>query len=116
MINGKQNTYFPNDFPQELLSLGHSLESIGISEFAWKSEDALNVINFLVSKGYAILGGDVYVCTDKGFESIYDSWYVNKSVSERFIEESRDKAFEYIMKYTEINGSNYLYSIVFELV
>ena len=115
MIDDKNNTNLPNDFPQELLSVGHSLEPIGVSEIAWKSQDALSAIDFLVSKGYAILGGDVYTFNVKGLESTYDSWFVNKSSSERFVEESRKKAYEYIIQYVENNGDKFLYSIVFEL-
>lgn len=94
--------------------MGQSLESMGISEIAWKSQDALRVIDFLANHGYTILGGDVYTCIENGIQSTYDSWYINKSHSENFVRDSREKAFEYITHYKKYNGDNYLYSIIFE--
>lgn len=110
------NNRLPKDFPKELIEFGYSLEPMGISEIVWKSEDAIKVIIFLTSKGYAILGGDVYSINEKGLKATYDSWYINKSISQSLLEESRKKAFEYISEYAKINGDNYLYSIIFELV
>jgi hypothetical protein len=100
--------------PKELLNVGQSLEPIGIFEMAWKSQDALKVIDILTSKGYAILGGDVYKYDENRIESTYDSWYINKAVGESFIEESRIKSREYIKEYSKNNGDRYLYSIIFE--
>jgi len=112
MVIDNKYTYLP----KELIKVGHSLESLGISEIAWESQDALKAIDFLASKGFAILGGDVYTYDKKGIQSTYDSWYINKKVSESFIQESRKKAFDYIIEYVKDNGCNYLYSIVFELM
>ena len=100
---------------KELLSSGQSLESMGISEMAWKSQDTLRVIDFLANKGYAILGGDVYTCDKNGIESTYDSWFTNRTIGDSFIEDSKNKAFEYISEYSKNNGDSYLYSIIFEL-
>lgn len=115
-MSEKYIAYLPSDFPKELLSVGHSLEVIGVSEMAWEYKEALNVINFFANKGYVILGGDVYMFNNEGFESTYDSWYINKSKSESFVEESRKKAVEYITQYTNRNGNGFVYSIVFEKV
>jgi hypothetical protein len=101
--------------PTEYLSVGKSLEDMGISEIAWKSQDALKVIDYLAKKGHAILGGDVYAYSDNEIESTYDSWYSNKSISESVVQESRKRAFEYIIEYNKNNGDNYLYSIIFEV-
>lgn len=106
----------PSDFPKELLSVGHSLEIVGVSEMAWKHKDALSVIYFLVNGGYAILGGDVYLISNGGFDSTYDSWYINKSTSKSFVKQSGEKAIEYITQYANKNGSGFVYSIVFEKV
>ena len=96
------------------MSVGKSLDDMGMSEIAWKSQDALKVIDFLAKKGNTILGGDVYTYSENEIESTYDSWYSNKSISENVVQESRDKAFEYITEYNKNNGDNYLYSIIFE--
>ena len=103
-----------NCLPKELLIVGQSLEPIGVFEMAWKSQDALKVIDFLTNKGHAILGGDVYKYNENGIESTYDSWLINRTISESFIAESRYKAHEYIKEYSKNNGDCYLYSIIFE--
>lgn len=105
-----------NSLPEEVLSTGHSLETVGIAEIAWKSQEALKVVEFLISKGYPILGGDVYAYDEKSLETTYDSWYVDKMDTEEFVNESRKKALEYIVEYNKINGDDYLYSIIFEIV
>lgn len=68
---------------------------------------------FSLKKEYTILGGDVYAYSGKKIDTTYDSWYLNKSVSENVVQESRKKAFEYIAEYNKNNGENYLYSVVF---
>lgn len=89
---------------------------IGINEIVWKEKDAIKVVDFLITKGYAILGGDVYSIKGDDIELTYDSWYINKSTNQSFLEDSRKKAFEYISEYVGKNGGNYFYSIVFEIV
>lgn len=100
--------------PQELSNFGYSLEHMGIYEMVWKSQEALKVIDFLSAKGYPILGGDVYSYNEKGIELTYDSWYINKTENESFVQESREKAFKYITEYAKNNGDNFLYCIVFD--
>lgn len=99
--------------PQEILSVGISLEPLGISEIAWKCEDALVVINYITSKGYPILGGDVYSFNSDSIELTYDSWFLNKADSNDFIIESKNKAIEYINDYSKNNGISYIYSIIY---
>jgi len=110
------NIRFSNTLPRELIRVGYNLELIGLNEMAWKKNDVIKVIDFLTSKGYAILGGDVYLISGDGVESTYDSWYINKSANQSFLEETRKRAFEYISQYSENNVGEYLYSIVFEIV
>ena len=110
MLNNKYSY-----IPKELLDVGYSLDSMGISEIAWKSQDALKIIEFLGNKGYPILGGDVYTLDKEKIESTYDSWYMNKSTTEDFVETSIKKAFEYIENYSISNGDKFIYSIIFEL-
>jgi len=106
--------HFPNDFPMHLINKGYSLVPIGVSEMVWKFTDAIEIINFLANQGYPILGGDVYLEKDNVFESTYDSWYLEKSESKNFAEESRKKALDYIYEYAKNNGDQYFFSIVFE--
>lgn len=108
--------YLSCEFSQELLKTGYNLTAIGISEIAWKCEDALNAINFLADRGYAILGGDVYMLNNGDIEPTCDSWYINKSANKCFIDQSRKAAIEYITQYTSKNGDGFVYSIVFEKI
>lgn len=106
----------PTDFPMDLLDSGCSLQSVGVSEIAWPYEDAIKVIKFLTSRGYAILGGDVYLRSDGKLTSTCDSWYATKDMSmpwEQFVVESMRIAVSYIELYHERNGGGFLYSIVF---
>lgn len=111
MIDGKYRC-----IPENLLDDGHNLECIGVMEIAWEGQKALQVIEFLSSKGFPILGGDVYSFNGANIEPTYDSWYSNKGLNSSFVQESRKKAIEYIMQYAKNNGDNFIYSIVFELI
>lgn len=100
--------------PESLLKVGISLESIGISELAWEYETALDVINFLEEKGFHILGGDVYSCKQNTVNSTCDSWYYEETSCNDFTENSKNKAIEYIIHYNNLNGNDYIYSIIFK--
>jgi hypothetical protein len=109
-------TSLPNNFPKELLHKGYSLKQNGVNEIAWKKVDAYQVIEFLMKSGYAILGGDVYTKEGGNFIPTYDSWFINKQEKiswENFILKSKEKALAYIEHYYSVNGSDYLYVLVF---
>lgn len=100
--------------PQNLLEVGISLESIGIAELAWESKPALDVIEFLSGNGFHILGGDVYSYRENSVDSTYDSWYYNETNCNDSVENSKKRAMEYIVDYSNLNGDGYLYSIIFK--
>lgn len=110
-----KNNNYNSVLPKELIKLGYNLETLGIAEIAWKSEDIMKVIDFLIEKKYIILGGDVYLLNGKELEFTYDSWYIEESSSPSLVEESRKKAYEYINEYVKNNGQGYMYSVVFEI-
>ncbi|MBT9830305.1 Imm40 family immunity protein [Clostridium baratii] len=106
----------PDNFPKELIDTSKSLENIGVLELAWNKENSIKVIDFLNKNDYLILGGDVYKLIDENLNSTYDSWYFNKdkfSSNREMINASMKTAKEYINKYSEMNGQEYYYSIVF---
>lgn len=94
-----------------ILSNTIDLKSIGINEYAWKSKYALQIINFLTSNHYIILGGDVYEEKNNLIDFTYDSWYYD---GDDDIEKSRKIAYNYITNYILENGNNSYFSIVFK--
>ena len=102
--------------PEDLISKGINLESLGILEFGWKKTDALKVIEFVSENGHVILGGDVYKYENNVIDSTYDSWYTDDLASNNYkyyIEESKKMSYEYICEYAKNNGDCYIYSIIF---
>jgi len=110
------NNRYKDVLPNDLLDSAKALKQLGLQEIAWEHNDALRVMECLGDKGYLILGGDVYRLTENSLESTYDSWYINRDNSRSWSEvvrESVEKGISYIAKYRELNGENFLYSIVF---
>lgn len=85
-----------------ILSVGRSLESLGIRNWALGSDAALFALESLSDLGIGVLGGDVYVVDGGGVESNYDNWYCNKErgeSSDDFVARSISKAKSYILGY-----------------
>ena len=109
----------PGNFPLELFKNGISLEKCGIKELGWRFEDAIKVIEFLTSDGYAILGGDIYEYNDDQINPTHDSWYLNKDNLrvEEYLFASRVKAVSYVEEYYKNHqNSNYLCVVVYKKV
>lgn len=91
-----------NERVYRVLSKGISLSPIGVNNFAFSKELALDVLEELRSLGVAILGGDVYVESGGMFESNYDNWYCKKLDDESvqdFVARSGRDAEKYIQGY-----------------
>jgi hypothetical protein len=101
--------------PQNILDKGVYLGSIGVDDFVWKWLDALIVIDYLSLNGIFISGGDVYADRANRIRPIGDGWYAIKSgylptLDE--IENAKTKGLEYINKYVDRNGEDFLFAIV----
>ena len=108
---------FGDDFPEKLIGSAYSLSELGLSNFAWKHEDAIKVIEHCYRKKMGILGGDVLCLRDSIIEFTYDSWYLNRNEKEWdvYVGESRKKALDYMASYESSNkksGAVFLYKIV----
>ena len=101
------------DFPNDIMERGYNLVHLGISEYAWKKNEAEKILRILRSKKIAVLGGDVYKVSNNGVERTYDSWFINNDGTPDFIEKSITKAELYITDYANDNGEQYLYVLVF---
>lgn len=85
-----------------ILSVGRSLEPLGIRNWALESNAALSALESLSDLGIGVLGGDVYVVDGGRVESNYDNWYCNKERGEPstdFVSRSIFKAKSYIVGY-----------------
>lgn len=92
-----------------------SLADFGISDCAFAYEDIEQVLDKLCENKFVILGGDVYHQEQGRLKSTGDSWYYDcKSIvpTQEEVKESRDKALSYINNYYELNGTEYIYSII----
>lgn len=97
-----------------ILSIGRSLESVGVRNWALEREAALAVLEQLCVMRVAVLGGDVYAISGANVESNYDNWYCDRDNGESetdFVERSIAKARSYVANYQAPAGS-VLFAIV----
>ncbi|MBL1321703.1 MAG: hypothetical protein COA63_011675 [Methylophaga sp.] len=85
------------DIPVELQDKKISLSSIGLSEVAWKYEDAIKLIVYFENNKIFILGGDVLVKDGDKYRHNNDNWYLDKEQGS--YEDSIKKATNYIANY-----------------
>ena len=98
---------------QKIISKGYTLKDLGIYEYAWKKSDIVDILQVLKEKKIAVLGGDVYRLDSGKVYGTYDSWFINDDGSNEFIEKSLEKVMRYINDYERMNGTNFVYAIVF---
>ena len=91
---------------------GQSLAELGVASYAYTYQDMLAYIDWIETKKFMILGGDVYVEGDEGFELTYDSWYYSPKNKDNDSLESISVAKNYIKQYTNSNGENFYFAIV----
>lgn len=78
---------------------------LGVSEWAWKYDDVINIINILEKKDAVILGGDVL---NQEFSYTGDNWAYENLDSKESIEKTKN----YIKNYYQRMGNNYYYVLV----
>ncbi|MFC5473993.1 Imm40 family immunity protein [Paraherbaspirillum soli] len=108
------STAFSKNEIDSILSVGRSLENIGVRNWALEQEAALAALDQLSAIGVAVLGGDVYAVSGSNVESNYDNWYCNRESNETeidFIKRSVAKAKSYIANY-QITAGSVLFAIV----
>lgn len=101
----------------ELLKEGHSLEGIGINNWAFSQEDALEILNRFEEFKVSILGGDVFELTNSIVQSNYDNWYCNRLSNETDIEFSKrsiKRAKDYITNYNVSDPSQIFFAFVLD--
>lgn len=90
---------------------GQSLAELGVASYAYTYKDMLAYIDWIETKKFMILGGDVYIEGDEGFELTYDSWYYSPKNKDNDSLKSISMAKNYIKQYTNSNGENFYFAI-----
>lgn len=101
----------------ELLKKGRSLQGVGINNWAFSKEDALNILDRFEELEVSILGGDVCELINNSIQPNYDNWYCNRLSSETNIEFSKrsiKRAKDYILNYNVNNPNQIFFSFVLE--
>jgi hypothetical protein len=101
----------------KLLKRGLSLDGIGVNNWAFSKESALNILDRFEELQVTILGGDVLELINGNIQHNYDNWYCNKLPDETDIEFARRSiivAREYIKKYYTNDVSKILFCFVLE--
>ena len=91
---------------------GQSLAELGAASYAYTFKDVLAYIDWIESKKFMILGGDVYVEGDRGLELTYDSWYYSPKNNDSDSLQSISVAKDYINQYVDSNGKYFYFAIV----
>lgn len=91
---------------------GQSLAELGVACYAYTYQDMLAYIDWIESKKFIILGGDVYVEGDRGLELTYDGWYYSPKNNDSDSLLSISVAKDYISKYIDSNGGNFYFTVV----
>lgn len=115
---------YPPDFPKDLLEKAFDLYELGNHTFAWKREHVFEVMNYLCSNDFVILGGDVYMLGDNILQVTVDSWYCDYDSPKnwpqftekwpQFIDKGKTASVLYIDAYHLRNGEQFCYSLVFQ--
>lgn len=92
----------------DLYKRGYDLATLYLNDIAWDYKDILDVIASVKKHQLLILGGDVYQFREGDISWAYDVW----SYQGDDWRASVQKALNYINDYHEMNGNQYLYSLV----
>jgi len=100
-------SFFYSSEIDKILSVGVSLEHLGINNWALPRNDALEALSKFESSGVAVLGGDVFVLSNGYIEQNYDNWYYEcgpKESNADLVHSSIEKTRHYIENYLDQNA------------
>ena len=81
---------------------GLSLESVGVNNYAFSKQHALDLLDLLSANGAGVFGGDVYLVENGKPELTYDNWCTDPEPEEDdkfFCSRSILESKEYVKKY-----------------
>jgi hypothetical protein len=102
-----------------VLSMGISMDSLGVKNWALTRGQALEAIHHLSSIHIAILGGDVVTEERNCLAPTYDNWYCNRVSEESdddYVRRSAEVARRYVQDYRETLARRALFAIVPQLI
>lgn len=98
-----------------ILGVGHSLQPMGVRNWALTREQTLAALDRFAGAGIGILGGDVYARQDGQLQPTYDSWHCDVEVGEAtpaFVSRSIEEARRYVMSYQSGGRAEYFFVMV----
>ncbi len=93
-----------------------NLNNFGLNDLAWKKDEALKLINSIMSDSIGILGGDVYKIELTNLIPIYDNWSCQKKTGEttaEYLLRSKNEALDYIKRYPIESNEEIIFAIIY---
>ena len=102
------------DFPTSLLATVIRDVNDG-SLFVWKQPEAIDFIEYAVSKQYAIMKVEVFIRENGELFSIGDEWtmFTQDESWEEYVQISKREASNYINQYAKIAGNDWYHMLTF---
>lgn len=102
--------------PEDLRPRARSLsDDVGVDEFAWDKDTALELVKRLAGANMSVLGGDVYVEEAGRLRPAYANWACERARSEdlsEFAKRSCAKAKRYLESYSDDPSQRTFYVLV----
>lgn len=101
--------------PAELLDRGISLHRAGIPGIAWNADDAVNVIRECRERGFAILGGDLWLGTKASLATGSAGWACDPrhgEAPEEYVERSAQEATAFVKRVHRRSDLGWLFELV----
>lgn len=105
----------PVVLPPQLAVQARSLEGIGVRELAFDRMGALSVLEYLITRGVPVLGGDVYEASAGQLRHRFEGWHADRQPTESsqdYARRSADVARRYVLNYPPSTGPDVLFVIV----
>lgn len=116
LITLKKDAIYRDSIKNKILEKAISLEEICLYELAWTKNDAINLINSLISDELGILGGDVYLDHCRAVSPLSDNWSAIQKTRESkndFFQRSKLESLEYIERFPIASEGRFIFSLVF---
>jgi hypothetical protein len=103
---------------ESILKDGISLESIGVNNWGFSKNQAIQILDVLDKLNIPVFGGDVFELEKENIRCNYDNWFcerLNNESDENYKSRCISEAKKYIMNYRSKSSGKILFTLVFEL-